>query len=206
MFLMETAVLCVEAMLSRYLGCGKSPCGHGVSCSVCLKHRDPSERLFSGARIAWWLGTRTQNPGVQGSIPGLCIVCCPRSTCLVPIQHMSGAHPAHVLCPYSTCMVSTQHMYGVHTAHVWCPHSTCMESAQQMSALPRARKCIILGTNGAAVDRHGPILSQNGATSLRKLFKYLPGLRGIILISDFPKRRQITKSRKLHTFSTRAPP
>ena len=52
MFLMEAAVLCVEAMQSRYLGCGKSPCGHGVSRSECLKHRDPSERLFSGARIA----------------------------------------------------------------------------------------------------------------------------------------------------------
>ena len=43
------------------------------------------------------------------------------------------------------------------------------------------RKCVILGTNGVAMARHGLILSQDGATRLRKVFKYLPGLRDTIL-------------------------
>ena len=40
---------------------------------------------------------------------------------------------------------------------------------------------IILGTFGVGMARHGLILSQDGATSLRNVFKYLPGLRDAIL-------------------------
>ena len=35
--------------------------------------------------------------------------------------------------------------------------------------------------NGVAMARHGLILSQDEATSSRKVFKYLPGLRDTIL-------------------------
>ena len=34
--------------------------------------------------------------------------------------------------------------------------------------------------NEVAVARHGPILKDNEATGLRKVFKYLPGLRDVI--------------------------
>ena len=56
----------------RYFCCGKSPCGHVDTNSVFLKHRDSLERLYSGAGRAQWVGPRTQNPRVPGSIPGSC--------------------------------------------------------------------------------------------------------------------------------------
>ena len=41
-------------------------------------------------------------------------------------------------------------------------------------------KFMILGVNGVAVARHGPILKDNEATGSGKVFKYLPGLRDTI--------------------------
>ena len=55
---------------------------------------------------------------------------------------------------------------------------------------------IILGMNGFAMARHGLILSQNEATSLRNMFKYLPGHQDTILspkIGD--KVKKIPKSK-----------
>ncbi len=46
---------------------------------------------------------------------------------------------------------------------------------------------INLGTNGVAMARHGNIFSQDGATSLRNLYKYLPGLQDINLRSRLYK-------------------
>ena len=54
-------------------------------------------------------------------------------------------------------------MDGVHTAHGWCPHST------------RIHKYVVSGTNGVAMGRNGPILSQDGATSLNNILECLPG-------------------------------
>ena len=39
---------------------------------------------------------------------------------------------------------------------------------------------MILGVNGVAVARHGPILKDNEATGARNVFKYLRGLQDII--------------------------
>ena len=50
--------------------------------------------------------------------------------------------------------------------------------------------------NGVAMTRHGLILSEDGATSLRKVFKYLPGLREAIL--NLKMTAQIRES-KHHT-------
>ena len=61
----------------------------------------------------------------------------------------------------STCLVSQDSTCLV------SQHSTCL-------ACQEHRKCITLGTNGVPMARHGLILSQDGATSLRNLFKYLP--------------------------------
>ena len=36
---------------------------------------------------------------------------------------------------------------------------------------------MILGLNGVVVARHGLILWENDATGVRKVFRYLPGLR-----------------------------
>ena len=37
-----------------------------------------------------------------------------------------------------------------------------------------------MGVNGVVVDRHGLILRENDATGVRKVFKYLPGLRDLV--------------------------
>ena len=42
------------------------------------------------------------------------------------------------------------------------------------------KKTIILGLNGVAVARHGPILGENGAVGSRRVFRYLPDLREAI--------------------------
>ena len=39
---------------------------------------------------------------------------------------------------------------------------------------------MILGLNGVVVGGHGLILWENDATGVRKVFKYLPGLRDLI--------------------------
>ena len=39
---------------------------------------------------------------------------------------------------------------------------------------------VISGMNGVAVDRHGLILWENGATGSRKVSRYLPGLQEAI--------------------------
>ena len=54
---------------SRYFGRGTNPCGHVDTNSVLLKHRDSLESSFSGAE---WVGPRTQDHKVPGSIPGSC--------------------------------------------------------------------------------------------------------------------------------------
>ena len=48
--------------------------------------------------------------------------------------------------------------------------------------------------NGAAMARHGLILWQNEATSLRKVFKCLPGLRDAILNSKMTAKVQKSKN------------
>ena len=39
---------------------------------------------------------------------------------------------------------------------------------------------VVLGVNGAAMDRHGLILWENEATGSRKVFRYLLGIREAI--------------------------
>ena len=41
-------------------------------------------------------------------------------------------------------------------------------------------KLVVSGTKVVAMARHGPISKDNEATGLRKVFKYLPGLRDAI--------------------------
>ena len=45
-----------------------------------------------------------------------------------------------------------------------------------------------MGMKWVAVARHGLILSQDGATSLRNLFKYLPGPRDTIQYQKYKQR------------------
>ena len=72
---------------------------------------------------------------------------------------------------------------AVDTAEVWCPHSTCMVSTQHVSGVTKTQKSITLGMNGAAVPRHGLILSQDGATHSRKVSRYLPAPRDALKTS-----------------------
>ena len=86
---------------------------------------------------------------------------------------------------------STQHIcgvpaiYGVHKADVRCPQ---MQNIHNM---------------GRAVARHGLILSQNEAASLRKVSKYLPGVRDTVLRPTITaKVKQSAESKKniIHCF------
>ena len=61
-------------------------------------------------------------------------------------------------------------------------------------------KCAILGVNGVAMARHGLILSQDGATSLGKVFKYLPGLRDTIKTSKITKKTENRTNIFLHIY------
>ena len=54
--------------------------------------------------------------------------------------------------------------------------------------------------NGVAMARHGLILSQDGATDSRKVFKYLPGLRDTILRPKMTKKTKILKIQKSRKF------
>ena len=47
---------------------------------------------------------------------------------------------------------------------------------------------MVWGLKRVAMARHGLILSQDGATSLRKVFKYLPGLRDTIKKSKMAEK------------------
>ena len=49
---------------------------------------------------------------------------------------------------------------------------------------------MVWGLKRVAMARHGLILSQDGATSLRKVFKYLPGLRDTIKKSKMAEKSQ----------------
>ena len=55
---------------------------------------------------------------------------------------------------------------------------------------------IILGTFGVAMARHGLILSQDGATSLRNVFKYLLGLWDAISRPKNTKKTQKKSNKK----------
>ena len=55
---------------------------------------------------------------------------------------------------------------------------------------------ITLGMNGAAVPRHGLILSQDGATHSRKVSRYLPGLRDVLKTSTNIGKVKNPKNRK----------
>ena len=55
---------------SRYFGRGRSPCGNGDTVAPYFWCIEILQRLSSGARIAQWVGPRTQNLEVPGSIPG----------------------------------------------------------------------------------------------------------------------------------------
>ena len=55
-----------------------------------------------------------------------------------------------------------------------------MASTRRDLGSPKHRKCIILGTNGVPMARHGLIFNDNEAMCTRKVFKYLPGLRDTI--------------------------
>ena len=117
----------------------------------------------------------TDNHGLlvmQSGVPAHLL--CTHSTSIAPTQH--------IYCRHSTSMAPTRHIYSVHTAHLLCPQT---------------QKSIMLGTNGAAVDNHGFILSQNGATRLGKLFKYPPGLRDVTFISKGIAKVNKTKNHKL---------
>ena len=56
-------------------------------------------------------------------------------------------------------------------------------SGGALEASLKTQKSITLGMNGAAVPRHGLILSQDGATHSRKVSRYLPGLRDALKTS-----------------------
>ena len=58
----------------------------------------------------------------------------------------------------------------------------------------KRRKSIILGMNGVAVARHGPILKDNEAMGARKVFKYLTGLRDTIKKSKTAAEDQQSKN------------
>ena len=53
-----------------------------------------------------------------------------------------------------------------------------------------------MGVNGVEMDRHRLILSQDGATSSRKVFRYLPGLCDII-----KNQRMLPKSKHVVNYS-----
>ena len=63
-------------------------------------------------------------------------------------------------------------------------------------ACQERRTCVILGMNGVAVARHGLILNQDGATSFRKVSRYLPGLRDAIQNSKMAAKVQ-TKHKQI---------
>ena len=48
--------------------------------------------------------------------------------------------------------------------------------------------------NGVAMARHGLILSEDGATSLRKVLKYLPDLWDVVLNSKMTAKVQKSKN------------
>ena len=52
----------------------------------------------------------------------------------------------------------------------------------------KLKKTVILGLNGVAVARHGPILDDSGATGSRKVSRYLPDLRDTIKKSKMTRR------------------
>ena len=58
----------------------------------------------------------------------------------------------------------------------------------------------ILGVNGVAMARNGPILGQNDATSSRKVFRYLPGLWDIIQTKKSAKVQKTKKCNILQYF------
>ena len=64
-----------------------------------------------------------------------------------------------------------------------CPYNKflrCERVTMEMCRVCNLKKCIVLGLNGVAVARHGPILGQSGATGSRKVSRYLPDLRDTI--------------------------
>ena len=56
------------------------------------------------------------------------------------------------------------------------------------------RKVVILGMNGVAMDRHGPILSQNEATDSRKVSGYLLDLRDALKNSKMARTTENPKT------------
>ena len=56
----------------------------------------------------------------------------------------------------------------------------------------KRRKSIMLGMNGVAVARHGPILKDNEATGSGKIFKYLQGLPDTI--HNLKKNAEVNKN------------
>ncbi len=64
------------------------------------------------------------------------------------------------------------------------------------SGLPRTNKLIFVGMNGVAMARHGLILSQDEATSLRKVFECLLDLWDAILNSIITAK--VPKSQNSH--------
>ena len=74
------------------------------------------------------------------------------------------------------------------------PYDMSSLSRQHMSGLPETQKCVISGTSGVATARHGRIFCQDGATSLRDVSKYLPGLRDAILRPKMTDKVQKSKN------------
>ena len=63
-----------------------------------------------------------------------------------------------------------------------------------MSGVTKTQKSITLGMNGAAVPRHGLILSQDGATHSRKVSRYLPAPRDALKTSKTASNVKIQKN------------
>ena len=59
---------------------------------------------------------------------------------------------------------------------------------------PNAWESIVLGMNGVAMARNGPILWENDATGSRKVFKYLPDLWEAIKNSKIKENVQKRKN------------
>ena len=55
------------------------------------------------------------------------------------------------------------------------------------------RNLVVSGVNGVVVDRHGLILRENDATGVRKVFRYLPGLRDLVTKSNMGSKVQTSE-------------
>ena len=108
-------------------------------------------------------------------------------------EHMSVISREHM------SVISREHMSVIIREHMSATsreHTRLLSQENTCLAYQEHSKCIILGTNGVAMARHGLILSQDGATGSRKVSRYLPGLRDAIKTSKNDGNVQTPENRK----------